>query len=225
MLLEIIALDALDARNAAEGGADRVELVSDMAAGGLSPDPRTVAAVRAATALPVRVMLRTAPGFAADLAALLRVARDLRAAGAAEFVLGFLDAAGGVDRAALDALLPALDGAPWTFHRAIDHAADRTAAWRALAGRPGLDAVLTAGSPDGIGAGLDVLAAEATAYGHRILAGGGLREDHLGRLVAAGITALHSGSAARPGGAWTAPVDPSRVRRLRTLFAAAANET
>ncbi|MFG2039699.1 copper homeostasis protein CutC [Dactylosporangium sp. NPDC048998] len=218
MLLEIIALDALDARNAAEGGADRVELVSDMAVGGLSPDPRTVAAVRAATSLPVRVMLRTTPGFGADAPALRRAARDLRSAGAAEFVLGFLDAAGGVDRAALDAVLPALDGAPWTFHRAIDHAADRAAAWRALDGRPGLDTVLTAGSPDGIGAGLDVLTAEAR--GGRILAGGGLREDHLERLAAAGVTAFHSGSAVRPGGDWSAPVDPARVRHLRTMLTA-----
>ncbi|WP_327010218.1 hypothetical protein OHA72_25005 [Dactylosporangium sp. NBC_01737] len=31
-LLEVIALDAVDARHARDGGADRVELVSDMAA-------------------------------------------------------------------------------------------------------------------------------------------------------------------------------------------------
>lgn len=36
-LLEVIALDARDAVAAAEGGADRLELVTDMAADGLTP--------------------------------------------------------------------------------------------------------------------------------------------------------------------------------------------
>ncbi|WP_432841023.1 copper homeostasis protein CutC [Dactylosporangium sp. CA-092794] len=215
MLLEIIALSAADARNAEAGGADRVELVADMAVGGLSPAPATVAAVRAAAAIPVRVMLRTTPDFAADPPALRRAARDLRAAGAEAFVLGFLTPAGAVDRAALDAVLPHLDGAPWTFHRAIDAARDRAAAWRALEGLPHLDAVLTAGSPDGLTAGLPTLIAEASGGTVNILAGGGLRERHLSPLAASGVTAFHSGSAVRPGGDWSAPVDPARVRRLR----------
>jgi copper homeostasis protein len=211
MLLEVIALNARDARAAQDGGADRVELVSDMAAGGLSPSPATVAAVRAAVTIPVRVMLRTGPGFAADLPRLRRAAQDLRAAGAEEFVLGFLDPSGAVDPAPLDALL---DGSPWTFHRAIDHAASRPAAWAALSGRPGLDSVLTAGSPAGVAEGLPVLAAEARSHAGLMLAGGGLREPHVPALAAAGVRAVHSGSACRPGGEWAAAVDPSLVRRL-----------
>ncbi|MGH3239722.1 MAG: copper homeostasis protein CutC, partial [Spirillospora sp.] len=57
-LLEIIALTADDARAAQDGGADRLEVVADMAADGLTPDPELVAAVRRATTLPIRVMLR-----------------------------------------------------------------------------------------------------------------------------------------------------------------------
>jgi copper homeostasis protein len=215
MLLEIIALDAADARAAEDGGADRIELVSDMSADGLSSAPATLAAVLSATSLPVRVMLRTHPGFAADPPSLRRTARSLRAAGAQQFVLGFLDDSGAVDRRALDAVLPELAGAPWTFHRALDHAASRAAAWSALRDLPGLDAVLTAGSPKGVDEGLPVLTAEAAHHAPRILAGGGVRESHLAALAAAGITALHSGSAVRPGGDWSAPVDPALVGHLR----------
>ncbi|WP_432992706.1 copper homeostasis protein CutC [Dactylosporangium sp. CA-233914] len=211
MLLEIIVLDAADARNAEAGGADRVELVRDMTAGGLSPSPATVESVLAAVSIPVRVMLRLTPDFAPDVPSLLRTLDELRGAGAAQFVLGFLDAGRGVDPAVLDAL----GGAPWTFHRAVDHAADRATAWKALAGLPGLTSVLTAGSPHGIGAGLSTLLDEAAAHPGLILAGGGLREPHLGPLAAAGVRAFHSGSAVRPGGAWTSPVDPALVRRLR----------
>lgn len=41
-LLEVIALDAADAVAAEAGGADRLELVSDMAADGLTPDRKSV---------------------------------------------------------------------------------------------------------------------------------------------------------------------------------------
>uniref|UniRef100_UPI001C68DC83 copper homeostasis protein CutC n=1 Tax=Streptomyces phytophilus TaxID=722715 RepID=UPI001C68DC83 len=141
MLLEVIALNAADAAAAEAGGADRLELVTDMAADGLTPSRETVAAVRAAVEIPVRVMLRAEDGFAAgDVEALAARARALRAAGAEEFVLGFLDEAGGPDLAAVGRLLEAVgDGCRWTFHRAIDRAADRDTLRKQLAGLPGLD--------------------------------------------------------------------------------------
>ncbi|MET7419525.1 copper homeostasis protein CutC [Dactylosporangium sp. NPDC005555] len=214
-LLEVIALDATDARHARDGGADRLELVSDMAAAGLSPAPSTVAAVRAATDLPVRVMLRTRADFTAgDLGPLRRTAKDLRAAGATEFVLGFLTPAATVDLPAVLELLAVLDGAPWTFHRAIDHTTDRPAAWAALTGLPGLDAVLTSGAPAGLRDGLAALLAEAPAR-PALLAGGGLRHEHIALLRAAGVTAFHSGTAVREAGAWTGPVDPALVHDLK----------
>lgn len=217
-ILEVIALTPVDAVAAREGGADRVELVADMRRQGLTPPAGTFAAVRAAAGLPVRVMLRAQDGYApGDAAGLARAAADLREAGADEFVLGFLDAAGAVDLAAVEAVLAVIDGCRWTFHRAIDHAADRTAAWRALAGLPGLDFVLTAGGPGDAGAGLATLAAEAGRT-PRVLAGGGLRPHHLAPLLAAGVDAFHTGSAVRPDGRWDAPVDAGLVRAWRDLL-------
>ncbi|MFC7218745.1 copper homeostasis protein CutC [Streptomyces polyrhachis] len=227
VLLEVIALDARDARAAEEGGADRLELVADMAADGLTPDPAVFAAVREAVDLPVRVMLRAADGFAAgDVDALAESARELRAAGAREFVLGFLTPDGAPDLPALTALTEALDGAPWTFHRALDRAADRTKLRAALAGLPGLDTYLTAGSAQGVAHGLDTLRAEAATFPQagdtpwpripRTLVGGGLKETHVPALRAAGIDAFHVGGPVRPQG-WSGPVDAAAVRRWRTL--------
>ncbi|MCW2947711.1 MAG: hypothetical protein JWR24_4428 [Actinoallomurus sp.] len=42
-LLEVVPLTEADAEAAGTGGADRVEMVVDVQAGGLSPDPRMVA--------------------------------------------------------------------------------------------------------------------------------------------------------------------------------------
>ncbi|GAA3372716.1 copper homeostasis protein CutC [Streptomyces sannanensis] len=215
-LLEVIALDARDAIAAQAGGADRLELVRDMAADGLTPSRETFAAIRAAVDIPLRVMLRAAAGFAAgDVEALVRTALALRAEGAEEFVLGFLDEAGNPDMAAVRALVSALPGCRWTFHRAIDHAADRDALRKELAGAPGLDAFLTAGSASGVDAGLPILLAEAAGAGEpRLLVGGGLRLDHVPALRTAGIDAFHIGGAARPGG-WSASVAPEAVARWR----------
>src|SRR3954463_8870873 len=47
-LVDVIALNAADARPAQDGGPDRIELVTYMARDGLTPDIVTFAAVRAA---------------------------------------------------------------------------------------------------------------------------------------------------------------------------------
>ncbi|MET7701581.1 copper homeostasis protein CutC, partial [Streptomyces sp. NPDC005485] len=209
-VLEVIALGVEDAVAAQAGGADRLELVTDMAADGLTPPVETFTGIRAAVDISLRVMLRRADGFAAgDVDALVRVARDLRAAGADEFVLGFLDEHGGPDLPAVERIVAELDGCRWTFHRAIDRSVDRDALRKQLADLPGLDAYLTAGAASGVDEGLATLVAEAARRGEpgyepRIMVGGGLRLDHVPRLRAAGLDAFHIGGAARPGG-WSAP--------------------
>lgn len=222
-VLEVIALDTEDAVAAQAGGADRLELVTEMAADGLTPSPATVAAIRAAVDIDLRVMLRLADGFAAgDVDRLVGVAGELRQAGADQFVLGFLAADGGADLAAVERVVDALGGCPWTFHRAIDRAADRDALRKQLADLPGLDTYLTAGSATGVDDGLPTLLAEAArdsgpGYEQQILVGGGLRLDHVPRLRAGGIEAFHIGGAARPDG-WCGPVSADAVAEWRTTL-------
>ncbi|MEU9148785.1 copper homeostasis protein CutC [Streptomyces sp. NPDC048349] len=224
-LLEVIALDAQDAIAAQAGGADRLELVTDMAADGLTPPRETFAAIRAAVDIPLRVMIRKADGFAAgEVSGLVDAARELRAEGAEEFVLGFLNPDGTPDLAAARAVLAELDGCRWTFHRAIDRAADREGLRKAVADLPGLDTYLTAGSAAGVDEGMPVLLAEAGAarrgepgYAPRILVGGGLALSHLPMLREGGIDAFHIGGAARPSG-WGRPVSAEAVAEWRAAL-------
>lgn len=222
-VLEVIALDVEDAVAARAGGADRLELVTDMAADGLTPAVETFAAIRAAVDISLRVMLRPADGFAVgDVERLVGAAREMWAAGAEEFVLGFLDAEGGVDLGAVERLVGELDGCRWTFHRAIDHAADRDALRKQLADLPGLDTYLTAGSATGVDEGLPTLLAEAArrgepGYEQQILVGGGLRLEHVPQLLAAGIDGFHIGGAARPDG-WREPVSAAAVAQWRRVL-------
>lgn len=222
-VLEVIALDAEDAVAAQAGGADRLELVTDMAADGLTPSPRTFTAIRAAVDIDLRVMLRLADGFAAgDADRLVGVAGELRAAGADQFVLGFLDPEGGVDLDTVERVVAGLDGCRWTFHRAIDRAADRDALRKQLADLPGLDTYLTAGAAEGVDEGLPRLLAEAgrrgePGYEQTLLVGGGLRLDHVPELLAADIDAFHIGGAARPEG-WDGAVSEAAVRSWRRVL-------
>ncbi|RPF46400.1 copper homeostasis protein [Streptomyces sp. Ag109_G2-6] len=222
-LLEVIALDAEDAVAAQAGGADRLELVTDMAADGLTPSRETFAAIRSSVDIPLRVMLRLTDGFAAgDVAGLARAARELRAEGAEEFVLGFLHPDGSPDLAAVEEVLAEIDGCRWTFHRAIDRAADRDGLRKALADLPGLDTYLTAGSAAGVPEGLPVLLAEAArrgepGYGARLLVGGGLTLAHVPVLREAGIDGFHIGGAARPSG-WDRPVSAAAVAQWRAAL-------
>ncbi len=226
-LLEVIALDAADAVAAEEGGADRLEVVAGMDQDGLTPSVETVASIRAVSALPLRVMVRARGGFRTDLReieSLCAAAQDLAAAGADGLVLGFLDADGDLDVSAMRTVSSAVD-LPWTCHRAIDHARDRESAWRQLAGLPGLDTVLTAGSPSGVSDGLPNLeghAADPTGAA-LILAGGGLSPDLVPALAAVGITQFHVGTLARVDRSWSAPVDTALVRAWRDAVDAAVS--
>ncbi|MFJ8538810.1 copper homeostasis protein CutC [Streptomyces sp. NPDC093591] len=222
-VLEVIALGVEDAVAAQAGGADRLELVTDMAADGLTPSVETFAGIRAAVDIDLRVMLRLVDGFGAgDAERVVRLARRMREAGAEEFVLGFLDEEGAVDLAAVELVVAELAGCRWTFHRAIDHAADRDALRKQLADLPGLDTYLTAGSAAGVDDGLPTLLAEAgrsgePGYEQQLLVGGGLRLDHVPRLLAAGVDGFHIGGAARPEG-WERPVSAAAVAQWRAAL-------
>ncbi|MEC3978543.1 copper homeostasis protein CutC [Amycolatopsis sp. H20-H5] len=211
-LLEVIALGAADAERAQAGGADRLELVADMAQDGLTPAPEVVRDVLSATDLPVRIMLRDNGSFAAgDLEGLRKEAVRLREAGAREFVFGFLDADSEIDVESVRTLADELGGLPWTFHRAIDRTRDPLRAYGQLA-ELGCDTVLAAGHPSGVGSGLSVLQEFVRRPGPQLLVGGGLRAEQVHLLRAGGVRAFHVGSAVRPGG-WESDVDIDAVRR------------
>jgi copper homeostasis protein len=223
-LLEVIALHPADAEAAEAGGADRLELVGSMRYGGLSCETATVSAVVRSTGLPVRVMLRLSDGFSTtggELARLIGLADDYLAAGAEGVVFGFLNSDLDIDVPVCEAIIDALDGAPWTFHRAVDHSLDHDRAWRHLLELDGLDAVLTAGSSLGVAHGIDDLSARASdpAVADLVMAGGGLEPEHVPWLVRAGVRAFHVGSSVRPGGSWDkAYVDSGYVRSWRLLL-------
>lgn len=221
-MLEVIALHADDAERAEEGGADRIELVGTLDEGGLSPEPALMEKVRRATSVQIRPMVRLRAGFSTDGGEATRLKGLISSyldAGADGVVLGFLNGHSDVDVEVVTELAGTGDW-PWTFHRAIDNCLDVDKAWATLLNLPRLDQVLTAGSARGVEHGLDDLLTRAGSderVAQLMMAGGGLKAEHIPWLARAGVRAFHIGSPARPGGSFKAWVDADLVRTWRAL--------
>jgi copper homeostasis protein len=230
-LLEVVALHPSDAGPAQEGGADRLELCDDVAAGGRSPEPGLVSALCRETDLPVRVVLKLSDGYTTtggELTRLIGLAENYLAVGAEGLVLGFLTDQLLVDLEVCGEILSALPGVPWTFSNAIDATLETDRAWRDLAGLPGLTSVLSAGSPRGLITGADELtdrAQRSPSVANLLMAGGGLAAEHVPWLLRAGVRQFHVGSSVRPGGSYKAYVDARHVRSWRLLLDDAAERT
>lgn len=196
-MAEVCAESADDARTAAAGGADRIELCTDLASGGLTPPPATLRAARAAIALPIVAMLRPRAGDfvlrPGELEAVLAQAAQLRDAGADGLVFGAVTPQGRVDAAALRRVVAAAAPLPLVFHRAFDALADQAAALEELIAC-GCARVLTSGDPRGVEHGVARLRALVAAAAGRIevMPGGGVRAYNAAALArATGARALH----------------------------------
>jgi copper homeostasis protein len=197
VLVEACVDSVAGARAAERGGAGRVELCAALHDGGTTPSAGTIAAVKAAVAIPVFVLVRArGGGFVHDddeLDVMRRDAGEARRLGADGLVIGASLADGRVDVERTRRLVEAAGGLPVTFHRAFDLAPDRAEALETLAAL-GVRRVLTAGGAPSAREGVDALAALVRQAAGRIgvLAGGGLREAHVAEVVRrSGVREVH----------------------------------
>jgi copper homeostasis protein len=197
-LVEACVTSARSARAAEASGVGRIELCARIARDGLTPAARTVAATRAATDLPIRIMLRPHDrGYVYDARArraLLDGVARARAHGVAGVVLGCLTSARMVDPDLLGNLIARARPLRVTFHRAFDMVRDPAAALEALI-ELGVDDVLTSGGAPTAARGAKVLRRLVRqADGRiRIVAAGRIRAPNARALVAAtGVTAVHA---------------------------------
>ncbi len=229
-LVEVCVTDTPGARAAAAGGADRVELCSDPASGGITPSYGQIRHVVHLVEIPVHVLIRPRGGdfvYDADEIAMMlddiAVARDLDAAGV---VAGALGRDGAIDLETTARLADRARPLSVTFHKAFDLATDPRDGLEKLI-RLGIDRVLTAGGPGPVRENLAALRYlfQQTAGRIAVLAGGSISAGDLpGLLDATGIEEIHVGSgvtgpAPQPHafGSRPAPVEVERVRTIMCL--------
>lgn len=219
-VLEVAVLHDRDVPGCVEGGADRLSLTVD----GRSPDVPTASSVIRASDLPVRIVLRLDDSYTTnggDLMRLIGLGREYVALGAEGVSFGFLDADLGIDAQTTRALAESLPGVPWTFHRAIDATLEPVRAWNDVLGLPGLTAVASGGSPQGLPQGYDDLLAlvdRSPEVARLLMAAGGLAPDQVPWLARAGVRQFQVAEQVRPGGSERAYVDAALVRSWRLLL-------
>ncbi len=184
-----MCVDSLGSALAAEaGGADRIELCSGLAEGGMTPSLGLLRAARARVGLRVHVMIRPRPGnfvYAADEIAVMR--DDIHLAqehGADGVVFGLLNAHGEVDLEATAAMVAYARPMAVTFHRAFDVTRDLGRALHDVIAT-GADCVLTSGGKLSAAEAMPEIRAlvQAAGDGIRVMVGGGVRAENVESLA------------------------------------------
>jgi copper homeostasis protein len=209
MQLEI-CVDSVESAIAAErGGADRVELCSDLLEGGITPSAGLMALVRKRIGIGVFVMIRPRGGdfcyTDAEYEVMREDIRQARELGADGIVLGVLDEHARVDVERTRKLVELAGSLPVTFHRAIDMTPDPCGALKDVI-ETGATRVLTSGGAAKVTEGTSVVARMVAAAADRIhvMAGGGITLETIARVAeATGAGEFHASlRSARP-----SPVD------------------
>jgi copper homeostasis protein len=219
-ILEVIACSVPDAVEAERGGARRLEIVSDLERGGLTPPIELVRKIVAAVRVPVRVMLRESGGYTVDgeghLEKLCKCAQNLSLLPIDGVVLGFVRD-GEIEVDLTKRVLAVVPGLKATFHHAFEETANRLASIETLKGMPQVDRILASGGSGDRMEKIKRLSGYERAAGPqiRILAGGGLNDEMI-RAVrkATGIREFHVGRAARRSGRADGAVSAELVRGL-----------
>ncbi|WDF50499.1 copper homeostasis protein CutC [Paenibacillus sp. KACC 21273] len=226
--LEVIATTPEDAMIAEQAGADRIELIAAQQEGGLTPSLGIIEYITETVHIPVNVMVRPhSRHFRYDHAELNSMMRDIRhisRTGAAAIVTGVLTEDGQIDTNALERLLDAADGKPFTFHRAFDELDDLERGLDMLSRYPQITHILTSGGQPSVLQAVDQMIALnrlATQYPIQLIAGAGLTLQSLADFVTnTSIQEVHLGSAVRIHSDINLALDPVRIAQAQQLLQA-----
>lgn len=225
-ILEVIATTPADAIIADQAGADRIEWIAAQQEGGLTPSLDSIEQMTESVSIPVNMMVRPhSRHFVYEDADLMRMVQDIRhisRTNVAAIVTGVLTADRQIDIIALERLLDAADGKPFTFHRAFDELDDLERGLDILSRYPQITRILTSGGqPSVIQATeqmiiLDRLASQTHI---QLIAGVGLTLQNLASFVKdTSIQEVHLGSAMRVNSDIHLALDPARIAEAQRIL-------
>jgi copper homeostasis protein len=148
MILEVIATTLDEAIEIEKAGADRIELISGMLEGGVTPSLALIKKVAAAVSIPVNVMVRPhSKSFVYsenDIKVILEDINYIKSTNANAIVFGALTNSNKIDEETLKKVVDKKGHLKLTFHRAIDEVDDFIEALDVLL-KYKVDSVLTSG--------------------------------------------------------------------------------
>ncbi|RAS77037.1 copper homeostasis protein CutC [Priestia endophytica] len=184
MFIEFIATTLEDALLIEQSGADRIELVSALTEGGLTPSHSLIEAVVNRVSIPVNVMVRPhSQSFCYshdDFSIMKNDIKIIRSLGANGVVLGVLNENHEVNQHMLEELLRECNGIEVTFHRAIDCTISPVQAAKTLAQYKEITTILTSGGNNEFSSRLQTIQKMKTVCKHiSILVGSGLNTSNI----------------------------------------------
>ncbi len=220
-MLEIIATCVDDAIAIEKHGGERIELVSALTEGGLTPSYGLIKRTQEQVSLPINVMIKPHAKSSVyteqDLQTMLediQVAKDLGVAGV---VLGLIDPEGEIDEKNLTRLLAHTGNMQVTFRRAIDETRCPVTSVRTLIKYPEITRILTSGGPGRITDNLNVIRemVEAARGKIDIMPGSGMTQATLRHIMeATGTTEVHFGTAVRVNNSAYENICPRKMQDL-----------
>ncbi|MFJ5759588.1 copper homeostasis protein CutC [Neobacillus sp. NPDC093182] len=203
MLIEFIAVTAEDAVLIEKSGADRIELVSGLTEGGITPSYGLIEKVVNSVTIPVNVMVRPhGQSFCYsddDFAIMKNDVRMIQSLGANGVVFGMLDQKGDIDYRHLEELLTDVGTMEVTFHRAIDSSNNIMKAAQQLDQYKEITAILTSGGYGDWETRLEILKKmKESCKQTEILIGSGLTKENIVQVhTQVGTNHYHFGTAIR----------------------------
>ncbi|CAJ1316881.1 copper homeostasis protein CutC [Paenibacillus nuruki] len=225
-ILEVIATTPADAIIADQAGADRIEWIAAQQEGGLTPSLDVIEQMTESVSIPINMMVRPHSHHfvydAADLTQMIQDIRHISRTDVAAIVTGVLTADREIDIIALERLLDAADGKPFTFHRAFDELDDLERGLEILSRYPQITHILTSGGqPSVIQATEPMITLDRLARQSHIqlIAGAGLTLQNLASFIKETcIQEVHLGSAMRINSDIQLALDPARIAEAQRIL-------
>lgn len=218
-MLEIIGMSVEDAIAIENCGADRIELVSALTEGGLTPSFGLIESVVNKVKIPVNVMIRHhAKSFVysdEDINIMIKDIEKVKEIGANGVVFGMLDEKNNIREEQLITLLEAAKGLDVTYHRAIDET-NVIDSIKILSKYESITNVLTSAGKGNIENNIEkIKEMKKNAGSINILLGGGLNFENIDRIKnLTNNKDFHFGTAIRVDKNPFREIDEAKLRKL-----------
>ena len=226
MVLEIIATNLTDVKQAAAYGANRLELSPAMSELGITPSYGLIKNAVNAVDIPINVIVRQhSQSFHYNENDLITMKSDIemiKKVGASGVVIGTLTPEGKIDEEALKQILSVTENLDVTFHRAFDFAKDQMEALECLSKYTKVKRILTAGGNYNAHEAipqLNHIINHAKDTHLKIMVGHGLRMDNFEKFYQEiQPEEVHFGSGARINDSFLSPIDKNKVEKINEIL-------
>ena len=194
MLVEICANSFRSARNAQEAGADRVELCSELALGGITPSYGLINHVLKTLTIPTHVLIRPRSGdfcyTEADFEIMKQDINLCKSLGVQGVVSGILKPDFSIDIDRTKTLIYLASPMHFTFHRAFDFVPNPVEGIKQLEAL-GVGRVLTSGQAPTAIEGLPLLQSLQGNFNGIIIPASGINPENIKQFKARGFSEIH----------------------------------